>query len=155
MAQPSLKIIDALRKTADALEESKDYQWGHMGLCNCGFLAQHITHLQKREIHQKAMERYGDWNQQLNDYCSTSGLAMDDLISEMIAFGFDASDLKHLEKLSDPGVLHILPLDERTLRHNLKHDVIHYFRTWASKLEIDLLNSISLPTLRFSREVQV
>ncbi len=47
------------------------------------------------------MQRYGDWNEQLNDYCPTSGFPMDELISEMMNFGFDRDDLKNLERLSD------------------------------------------------------
>ena len=145
MAKPSLKIIDALRKTADKLQKSSDYQWGHMGLCNCGFLAQEITHLRKEEIHSRAMMQHGDWNEQLNDYCSTSGLPMDELITEMLNFGFDADDLKHLEKLSDKNVLTTFPPEDRDLKHNHKHDVIRYYRAWASKLENELLHSITLP----------
>lgn len=152
MARATADVIEALRKTADNLKASSRYQWGHMGLCNCGFLAQQITRLSKEEIHQRAMQGQGDWNEQLNDYCPTSGLPMDELISMMIDFGFDSDDLKHLEKLSDSEVLHQLPRDERYLRHNHKHDVIKYFRLWASKLEEELLKKITLPE-SFSAEV--
>ncbi len=154
MAKISLQIIDALRKTAHMLESSNAYQWGHMGLCNCGFLAQQITHLKKEEIHQRAMQRYGDWNEQLNDYCSTSGLPMDELISEMIAFGFDADDLKNLEKLSDPTILSMLPDGNNGLAHNVKSDVIIYLRLWALKIENEMLDTIALPLIDFSPEVQ-
>jgi hypothetical protein len=34
-----------------------------MGACNCGFLAQEITHLRKAEIHSRAMQSTGDWNE--------------------------------------------------------------------------------------------
>ena len=89
MAKKNLSVVHALRRTAEALRQSSEYQWGHMGSCNCGYLAQQITKLKKNQIHSFAMQRYGDWNEQLNDYCPTSGLPMDDLISEMINFGFD------------------------------------------------------------------
>ncbi len=145
MAKVNEAVIDALRKTASALSQSSIYQWGHMGACNCGFLAQEITLLRKEEIHRRAMQRYGDWNEQLMDYCPTSGLPMDDLISEMIAFGFDSEDLKHLEKLSDKTILQSLPIEERNLRHNYKADVIKYLHTWANLLEAKLLERIILP----------
>ncbi len=144
MARVSLPLIDALRNTARKLEGSNNYQWGHMGSCNCGFLAQEITSLKKEELHHRAMERYGDWSEQLNDYCPTSGLPMDDVISEMLAFGFDADELKHLERLSDPAVLRSLPMEERNLVHNRKGDVIKYLNAWANLLEQELLGRIQL-----------
>lgn len=145
MARLKPELIEALRLTAKKMAASTDYQWGHMGSCNCGFLAQEITHLQKGEIHNRAMQRYGDWNEQLNDYCPTSGLLMDDVISQMLEFGFDVTDLKHLEKLSDPSILSLLPAESRYLKHNCKEDVVLYLQTWASKLENDLLEQIYLP----------
>ncbi len=144
MAQSSIEIIQVLRSTAAKIEASQTYQWGHMGLCNCGFLAQEVTRLSKEQIHTKAMQGHGDWTEQLNDYCPTSGLQMDDLISELIAFGFDADDLKHLEKLSDSRILRKIPLPERDLKHNQKADVIKYLRMWANSLEEILLDSIIL-----------
>ena len=150
MSKISFEIVQALRNTATALENSNHYQWGHMGSCNCGFLAQQITSLNKDQIHARAMERFGDWNEQLNDYCPTSGLRIDDIISDMIAFGFDTDDLKHLERLSDPNVLRSLPLDERNLRQNVKHDVVKYLNAWASLIEEELLRNIQLPDFKKS-----
>jgi hypothetical protein len=155
MAKASLPLVDALRRTARKLSQSSDYQWGHMGSCNCGFLAQEITRLNKAEIHRRAMERYGDWNEQLNDYCPTSGLPLDDVISEMIAFGFDADDLKHLERLSDPNILRTFPLEERNLKQNSKADVIRYLNAWANLLEQHLVNSIALPELELPAKAEV
>lgn len=152
MAKTQLEVIDALRKTAEKIELSPDYQWGHMGSCNCGFLAQHITKHTKQQIHRSAMERYGDWNEQLSDYCPTSGLKMDDLISDMINFGFDVDDLRHLERLSDPKVLQTLPPHQRNLRQNVKADVIIYMRQWADLLESTLLRDISITSLRHAVE---
>lgn len=146
MARLKPEVIEALRLTAKKIANSNDYQWGHMGACNCGFLAQEITHLQKSEIHSRAMERYGDWNEQLNDYCPTSGLLMDTLISNILEFGFDVNDLKHLEKLSDPTVLANLPNERRYPKHNCKEDVVLYLQTWAQKLENELLDQIYLPS---------
>jgi hypothetical protein len=142
MAKASLEVIEVLRNTSKKLEQSNQYQWGHMGLCNCGFLAQEVTKLTKAEIHTRAMQSHGDWSEQLNDYCPTSGLPMDNLISELLAFGFDADDLKHLERLSDASVLHQLTFEKRNLMHNSKRDAIIYLRAWANLLEEDLLSSV-------------
>jgi hypothetical protein len=144
MSKESLEMVEVLRGAAANIASSTDYQWGHMGACNCGFLAQEISHLRKDEIHKRAMERYGDWNEQLNDYCPTSGFLMDDLISEILSFGFDIDDLKHLEKLSDSKILRSLPLHDRDLIHNVKTDVVKYLLTWATVIENKLLDQISI-----------
>jgi hypothetical protein len=132
------EMIEVIRKTARKIENSSSYQWGHMGLCNCGFLAQEITSISKEEIHRRAMQRYGDWSEQLNDYCPTSGL---------IAFGFTRTELAHLEKLSDPAVLRLLPIAKRNLHHNIKADVVLYMNTWAQLLEDSYLKMISIQDL--------
>ncbi|MCA6410405.1 MAG: hypothetical protein IM575_14900 [Cytophagales bacterium] len=144
MAHVSIAVIDTLRATASKIESDTRYQWGHMGFCNCGFLAQEITKLSKSEIHTCAMQRHGDWTEQLNDYCPTSGLPMDQIIDELIAFGFSADDLRHLEKLSDGQILRSLPIHERNLHYNIKRDVVKYLRTWANLVEDQLLGQIKL-----------
>lgn len=141
------ELIQTLRNASRKLNQSTTYQWGHMGLCNCGFLAQEITLLTKEEIHRRAMQRHGDWTEQLNDYCQTSGLPMDDLITELLDFGFTREQLQHLEKLSDPKVLKWIPLRERNLKHNVKADVVLYLNSWAQALEDQLLTSIKINDL--------
>jgi hypothetical protein len=156
MAKASLEIIQALKKTANNLENGSNYQWGHMGSCNCGNLAQVITNKDKAEIHKSAMRRHGDWNEQLIDYCPTSGLPIDHIIDEMLDFGFTRIDLSHLEKLSDQNILKHLPLEKRYLKHNIKNDVILYLKTWAESLEDSLLKQISIENIIFnSKEVFV
>jgi hypothetical protein len=153
MARSSLQLVDILRTTARKLNASSQYQWGHMGLCNCGFLAQEITRLRKEEIHARAMMSSGDWNEQLNDYCPTSGLPMDDMIKELLAAGFDIDDLKHLERLSSPLVLQAIPFEKRGLHKNVKPDVIFYLETWAAVLEQNLLSAIDLSSLTTTAHV--
>ncbi len=146
MARVHLQIIAALRATAAQLDSTQEYQWGHMGSCNCGYLGQEVTKMDKAEIHRRALQRSGDWSEQLNDYCPASGLPFDDIISSLIAFGFDIDDLKHLERLSDPTILSAIPADCH-LRHNVKVDVVLYVRTWADLLEQELLQHIKLPSV--------
>jgi hypothetical protein len=152
MAKITLEVLVALRNTVRRIEQTTQYQWGHMGCCNCGFLAQEITHLRKEDIHARAMERHGDWSEQLNDYCPTSGLLIDDIIGEMLAFGFDCMDLKHLERLSDPQVLNALPPAEKKLAFNRKADVIKYLKAWADLVEARLLSAIQLGELETKKE---
>lgn len=145
MARATKELVEILKRTAQMISDSNQYQWGHMGLCNCGFLAQQITCLQKEEIHSRAMERSGDWNEQLRDYCPTSGLLMDELIARMLGVGLTVDDLKHLENLSDPAVLRRLAQHDRYLRRNEKRHVVLYLTEWARLLEEQLYESITLP----------
>ena len=147
MARPSLFLINAMRRAAKRLDASSSYQWGHMGSCNCGFLAQEIARLDKDQIHERAMQRYGDWNDQLNDYCPTSGLPMDDLISELLKVGVTVDDLKRLERLSDTSILQHLRGGKRDLEKNRKSDVVEYLRAWADMLEEEMLEDLNLPEI--------
>lgn len=155
MANIRFELIQALKTTARKIEHNSSYQWGHMGLCNCGFLAQEVTSLSKDEIHRRAMQRHGDWSEQLNDYCPTSGLPMDDLIERLVNFGFTLEELRHLERLSDQAVLQRLPLEKRYLSHNVKADVIVYLNAWANLLEESLLDTISLKELTIEKKMPI
>ncbi|GAB3961401.1 hypothetical protein GCM10028805_60290 [Spirosoma harenae] len=147
MARPTLELINALRKTAQNLQQGAPYQWGHMGGCNCGNLAQELTKLNKDQIHQYAMQRHGDWNEQAEDYCSTSQMPIDLLINEMLNAGLMLEDLKYLERLGDRAVLTRLSIEKRFLKHNVREDVITYMNTWADLLEEQLLDGIKLPAI--------
>jgi len=135
MANPNPELIAAIEKTVFKLKNGSPYQWGHMGACNCGNLAQELTSLAKGEIHNYAMQRHGDWNEQLIDYCPTSGYPMDLMINRMLDFGLTINDLAHLERLSDPLVLAEMTFEKRnSLQKNKKDDVISYMSTWANLL---------------------
>ena len=147
MAKANPELIAAIRRTITRLRKDSPYQWGHMGSCNCGHLAQEITSLSKKEIHARALlSRSGDWNEQLIDYCPTSKLPMDEVISEMLKAGLDREDLMHLEKLSDPAVLQQIPGHE-SLQHNKREDVILYLEAWANFLEEQWTQRGQLPSL--------
>lgn len=148
MARPTPELINALRRTARNLQQGAPYQWGHMGGCNCGNLAQELTKLNKDQIHSYAMQRYGDWNEQVDDYCQTSQMPIDLVINEMLNAGLMLEDLKHLEKLDDRQVLIRFPLEKRFLKHNVRDDVVAYLSEWANLLEEQLLEKITLPDLQ-------
>ncbi len=145
MARPSLTLIKAIRQTIKNLEEGNHYEWGHMGACNCGNLAQVLTRLSKGQIHEYAMKGHGDWADQVNSYCPTSRLPMDLLISEMIAAGLSLEDLINLERLRDKEILVNIPMEKRDgLRHNDLSDLVTYLRAWVQVLENKLSgNSIA------------
>lgn len=162
MAKPNIQLLHAIRRTAEKLELNAPYQWGHMGSCNCGHLAQEITGVSKADIHRFAMYSEGSWTDQSRAYlaahtpavsrqradiiCATSGLPMDLLISSMIDFGLEIEDLEHLEKLSDAKVLKYLGV--RKLRYNQRKDVVLYMRGWADLLEAELLSKKAMTDLK-------
>jgi len=138
MARPSLVLVEALRATAARLTAGSRYQWGHLGQCNCGHLVQTVCRLPPGRIHELALEREGDWEQLANAYCPTSRLAIDDVISELVALGLTTEDIGHLEKLDDPAILAALPGGHRWLRRNDRGDLVDYLTTWAALLEREL-----------------
>jgi hypothetical protein len=140
MARPTQELITALRSAADRIASGSDYEWGHMGRCNCGHLVQSITGLTQAEIHQSALIREGDWEGQAREYCPTSGLLIDSVIAAVLDVGMTLADIKHLEKLTDPVVLSRLPEERRYLQRNARKDVILYMRAWADMLDRELLS---------------
>lgn len=155
MAVPNLKVIQALRETATQIATSGRYEWGHMGSCNCGHLAQNITSFTRAEIQQFALQKRGDWSEQVIDYCPTSGYPMDLIIGRMIEFGFTQSDLRQLENLSNPEIL--AKAGVASFNRNVMSDTVKYMNAWADLLEnqwMELnINHIVLPT--FEREEMV
>jgi hypothetical protein len=134
MAFASIELIHALRATAARLRDTFDYQWGHMGACNCGYLAQTVTSLGKAEIHAAALERRGDWEEQANAFCPESGYLIDEIIGALVRLGLGTDEIGQLEKLSGKEVLDRLPESRRHLVRNRRDDVVLYLETWADLL---------------------
>ncbi len=153
MPKANSRLIEALRAVANRIESGAPYMWGHMGSCNCGHLAQELTAFTKEEIHRYAMQRYGDWKQQVMDFCPTTGAPLDLIIERMMDFGMTTDDLMRLEDLSDERVLRMLPGGKRQLQRNQKEDVILYMRTLANLLEQELTSAIQLQPERFQLEL--
>lgn len=155
MATPNLKVIQALRETATQIATSGRYEWGHMGSCNCGHLAQNVTSFTRAEIQQFALQKRGDWSEQIVDYCPTSGYPMDLIIGRMIEFGFTQSDLRQLENLSNPEIL--AKVGVTFFNRNVMSDTVKYMNAWADLLENQWMeqniNHIVLPT--FEKEEMV
>ncbi|MTI32476.1 hypothetical protein [Xanthovirga aplysinae] len=137
MAKSNPELIAAIRRAAKRIATEDQYQWGHMGSCNCGYLAQEITQLSRAEIHDYATRKYGDWTTQSDAYCPNSGYPMDLLISKLLEAGMEIEDIKHLERLSNPKILAHLPASKKHLRYNAKEDVMIYMSAWAHKLQLE------------------
>lgn len=128
----SRSLVDALELVAERLEQGAPFQWGHMGQCNCGHLAQVVTKRSAAEIHASAIrQRTGEWSEFVNDYCQSSGALIDDVMDDLLALGLSRQDLVHLENLSDPTVTAAIG---RPLQKNVRDDAIAYFRAKAALL---------------------
>ena len=139
MAYASHRLIDALRATAQKLSrDDAVYRWTHMGACNCGHLAQHITRLSAAELRRLSQEKAGEWADQALEYCPTSLVPMDQVLGALLGIGLLPEDIGHLERLSDKRILRRLPPEERYLDFRLKDDVVTYLTTWAEDLEAQL-----------------
>jgi hypothetical protein len=139
MAVASPTLVRALRATAARIAAGSSYQWGHLGMCNCGHLVQTVCKLPPQHIHRVALaDREGDWEALANAYCPTSGFPIDDILSELVALGLTTAEIGHLEKLDEPRVLAALPGGHRWLRRNDGADLVVYLETWATLLEDEL-----------------
>jgi hypothetical protein len=135
MAKPTPEVLNALTRTIERLQTTERYQWSHMGACNCGFLAQSLTQLSPAQIHAYALQKKGDWDEHVQDFCPTSGYPIDLIIDQMVQAGFTPEDLRCLERLSHPAVLATMPAERRqALDYRKREDVIYYLECWRDLL---------------------
>jgi hypothetical protein len=139
MARANVELIKALRSTAARLQLGAPYRWTHMGACNCGHLAQTVTHLDAEDIRRYALERAGEWAEQVLEFCPASGYPMDAILTALFELGLTHQDLAHLEKLTDPEILRrLLPDARQRLSYRERDHVVLYMRTFADLLEEQL-----------------
>ena len=132
----NIELKNALNETVNRLKNSEaKYSWGHFGKCNCGHLAQTITQLSAREIHQSASFLGGDWGVRVEEYCPVSRFLIDDIIRKLLSIGLEQQDIVHLENLSDPNVLKRIPGSPKNLNRNSKEDAISYLEALANFIE--------------------
>ena len=91
------------------------------------------------------MRKSGDWTDQVEDFCSTSAMPMDEIISSMMDSGLERKDMIDLERLKNQEVRRFMGERGVKLYHNSKEDVVDYMFAWADLLEEKLLASIKLP----------
>ncbi|MEC8191805.1 MAG: hypothetical protein VX127_03685 [Myxococcota bacterium] len=144
MSAPHPRLIDALRETADRLRSGSDYKWSNYGLCNCGHLAQTVTHLSPKEIHDAARQRAGDWGQQALEYCGQTGLEMDHIMEQLLGLGLTRTDIRDIERLSNPKVRRRMAGHPSGVAHVARTDAIAYFEAWADLLEEQLPAAVRL-----------
>lgn len=139
MARANSTLIAKLREAAAKIERADDYNWGHIGRCNCGHLVQCITNLKAGDIMAIARTNYIDeWTEFANDYCPNNGASVDQLVDTLLKNGFELKDIHQLEYLSNPEVLKAIPGSPKTLEKGKPRNAALYMRTWASLMELEL-----------------
>jgi hypothetical protein len=134
MPDTNPNLISALRETAEKLAGGARYEWGHMGRCNCGHLAQTLTDMTDIEIAQSVEYQLDEWTEHAKDYCAGSGTKVQDLFDTLQKFGLTPDDVRHLEHLSDKRILNRIGRRD-LLRKNDVEDVTLYMYTMADILE--------------------
>ena len=129
-------LYEVLLMTANRLENDSNYQWTHMGSCNCGHLAQTVTLHSAETLHEIALQKAGDWSEQVREYCPTSGYPLDHIIQTLLELGISQTELRDLERLANPKILTYVSKEKRRyLSYRKKSDVILYLRAWAKKVQ--------------------
>jgi hypothetical protein len=164
MESSRARLVIALKETAARLRrQDVTYRWASFAHCNCGHLAQTITGLGADEIQGRAMRREGDWAAQARargprgfpafDFgdrpaldegawepenvgaCPLTGASLDQILDAMYGLGLTASDVGHLERLSDPVVRRRLGNNTEYFPHHRRENVVAYLEAWADLLE--------------------
>lgn len=141
MAKNKPELINALRETANRLDDGATYEWGHMGRCNCGHLVQTLLDMSDQEIAASVDFQLDEWSEHANDYCDGTGAKVDDLFTQLYQAGLGHKDVIHLENLSDRQVLQWIAVEDGVaerpvhLRRNQVDNVTKYMRAMANMLQ--------------------
>ena len=144
MAQPTLKLINALRETANKLRNGSHYAWGHHGACNCGNLVQVITQFTEGEILRYAHTGIGEWTELAQEFCPITNAPFSLVIKKLEEVGLTPTDIHHVEYLNDKEVLKNLEGGFRWLKRNKREDAIAYFEAFANVLENKILATVGI-----------
>ena len=139
MAKATKQLVEALRKSADRIQSGAEYEWGHVGRCNCGHLVQAVTGKSSSQIIKGFGPALDEWTEHANDYCSTTGMPVQNMLDDLADIGFYPDDVRNLEYLSDKAVLKHPDLANRNLRRNDRDDVATYMNKLADVLEEELV----------------
>src|ERR1044071_9559763 len=129
MANPTIELIQGLRRAAQVLSSGAYYAWGHHGACNCGHLLQATTQLSKEEILTYAHSSPGEWTEIAEESCPVTEAPYRLLLAKMEELRLNPTDIHNIEYLEDREVLDHLPGGFRWLKRNHREDVILYFET--------------------------
>ena len=84
----------------------------------------------------------GAWEPEDVGACQVSGASMDFVFYSLNRMGLKATDIKQLERLSDPEVRRRLGTENVYFPHHVRENVIRYLVEWADMLEEDLESNL-------------
>ena len=115
------KLKNAIDETINRLKsDDTPYSWGHFGKYNCGSLAQTISNSSAREFTNPQVFLV-ETGVRAQEYCPVSRYLIDDIIRQLLVIGLEQEDIVHLENLSDPKILKLIPGSPSELeRHSRK-----------------------------------
>jgi hypothetical protein len=87
----------------------------------------------------------GAWEPENVGACGATGTPLDVVLDELRQLGLDASDVRHLERLSDPAVRRRLGTNTVDFPHYVRTNVIAYLDAWADLLAERLGTSVEEP----------
>ena len=80
----------------------------------------------------------GAWEPENVGACQVTGASTDFVFYSLNRLGLSATDIKQLERLSDPDVRRRLGTENVYFPHHVRENVISYMTEWADMLEEDL-----------------
>ena len=80
----------------------------------------------------------GAWEPEDVGACQVTGASIDFVFYSLTRLGLSATDIKQLERLSDPEVRRRLGTENVYFPHHVRENVISYMIEWADMLEKDL-----------------
>ena len=154
IADRPLSLAVHLRHVASLLtSQSVVYAWNFPHQCNCGLLARSILGITASELSDRLKKLEDNipprkdglratWKQQSKAYCPISPeIPATDIFATLRAAGLNQTDFDHVEMLSHPE----LKADWKAPKwHTERLNVIHYFNTWAAKIEA--FHAVKTPT---------
>jgi hypothetical protein len=149
MAKPTFQLVQALRDTADSIEQGTSrYSWRYTSRCNCGLLAQRLASVTEFQLNQMLafMEpKYGPhttWSYLARRNISFwRGRSDSPIFCDMVKAGLTRADLRQLERLSNPKIIDRMEycyVDEDLPFYICSENVASYMRAWAKMLEEQL-----------------
>jgi hypothetical protein len=80
----------------------------------------------------------GAWEPEGVEYCTTTYLPMADVLQQLGSVGLKASDLVHLERLSDPRIRKHLGTNTQDFHYANREHLIQYLLAWAELEEREM-----------------
>lgn len=133
MQNKNIPLIQHLSNAINSLEKDiSHYNWRSPESCNCGIVLQSCLGLTKQELEtkyevEKTKHKYGHnnptWLTLIQQNCSSTGVPVSGIFSELYSLGFHPEDFTHLEYLNNKAILESIPYEVR-IKHMSKNLLI-------------------------------